>query len=260
MDSSNYKIYHEGEYDSRKGLEGYFSDKPEMVFGDDSIKFPLENLTKTFTDGHITGDILIELSAGSTIHHLYPVCDFFDHIIMLKTNDRCIMELKRWVDERTGAFEWDHAAKHHAELEGKSDQFQEKGGKVRSSLRHVMKCDLKNDNIVDPITLPPADCIIVAWIFEFTSKNQDDFENYLRKVSKLLKPGGHFIVLGMLGGTYITIGKDKFHLFYYDEDVVKNALVAEGFVIDDCQVKKRTAVSDLTDYKGIVFIAANKEK
>ncbi|KAM4015448.1 indolethylamine N-methyltransferase-like [Anomaloglossus baeobatrachus] len=259
MDSSNYKIYHEDDFDARKNLEEYFSDKPEMVFKDDNMKFPIEMLTKTFTDGHITGDILIELSVSSTIHYLYAACEFFNHIIVLKANDRCMMELKRWVDERTGAFEWDHAAKHHAELEGKSDQFQDKGGKVRSSLRHVMKCDLKNDNIVDPIPLPLADCIIIAWFFEFISKNQDEFENYLRKVSKLLKPGGHFIVLAILGGTYIMMGTDKFHIFNYDEDVVKKALIAEGFVIDDCQVKKRTAVSDLMDFKGILFIAAHKE-
>ncbi|KAM4015447.1 indolethylamine N-methyltransferase-like [Anomaloglossus baeobatrachus] len=260
MDLSPSKLYRVDDFDSRQHLEHYLSDNPSMVFAEDTWIFPTEHLLKTFTEGHITGDILIELSVSSTIHHLYAACEFFNHIIMLKANDRCMMELKRWMDERTGAFEWDHAAKHHAELEGKSDQFQEKGGKVRSSLRHVMKCDLKNDNIVDPITLPPADCILITWFFEFISKNQDEFENYLRKVSKLLKPGGYLIVLAILDGTYIMIGKDKFHMFSYDEDVVKKALIAEGFVIDDRQVKKRTGVSDLTDYKSILFIAAHKEK
>ncbi|KAM4015595.1 indolethylamine N-methyltransferase-like [Anomaloglossus baeobatrachus] len=259
MDSCNYKIYHEDDFDSRKNLEEYFSNKPEMVFGDDTIKTPLEWLTKTFSDGHITGNIAIDLTACSTIHYLYAVCEFFDHIIVLKTNDRCIMELKRWVDERTGAFDWDHAAKHHAELEGKSDQFQEKGGQVRSAVRHIMKCDLRNDNIVDPVTLPLADCILVGCFLDFISKNQDEFEDYLRKISKLLKPGGYLIFCGMLGASYVTVGKDKFHIFNYDENVAKKAMIAKGFVIDDCQVQKRTVVSDLTDYKGMVFIAAHKQ-
>ncbi|KAM4015592.1 indolethylamine N-methyltransferase-like isoform 2-T2 [Anomaloglossus baeobatrachus] len=258
MNSSNYKSYHEDDFDARNPLENYFSDK--VPFVDDSIKFPLENLTKTFSDGHITGNILIELSASSTIHHLFAVCEFFKHIIVLKTRDESIMELKRWVDERTGAFDWDHAAKHHAGLEGKSDQFQDKGRKVRSSLRHVMKCDLRKNNIVDPIPLPPADCIIIAWFLEFMSKNQDEFENYLKKISKLLKPGGHLMFFGILGATYITNRKDKFHLFNYDENVAKKALIAEGFVIDDCKIHKRTAVSDLSDYNGVLFIAAHKQK
>ncbi|XP_073511417.1 indolethylamine N-methyltransferase-like [Phyllobates terribilis] len=260
MDSCKYKIYHEDSFDARQNLEDYFSNKSGMVFGDDSIIFPLENLTKTFTEGHIQGNILIELSAGSTIHHLYAVCEFFKHIIVLKTNDRCIMELKRWVDERTGAFEWDHAAKHHADIEEKSDQFQDKDGKVRTALRHVMKCDLEKENIVEPIDLPPADCIIIAWLLEFISKNHDELKNYLRKVSKLLKPGGHLIFMGILDATYITVGKDKYHILKYDEDFARKALVEEGFVVDNCKAKKRTNVSDLMDYKGMLFIAAHKEK
>ncbi|XP_073513315.1 indolethylamine N-methyltransferase-like [Phyllobates terribilis] len=260
MDSCNYKIYHEDVFDSRQHLEDYCSNKPDMVFGDDSIIFPLENLTKTFTEGHIQGNILIDLSVSSTIHHLYAVCEFFKHIIVLKANDRCIMELKRWVDERTGAFEWDHCAKHHADIEGKSDQFQDKDGKVRTALRHVVKCDFEKENIVEPIDLPPADCIMISWLFEFISKNHDELNNYLRKVSKLLKPGGHLIIFGLLDATYIIIGKDKFHILKYDEDFARKALVAEGFVIDNCTVKKRTNVSDLMDYKGILFIAAHKEK
>ncbi|XP_077105836.1 indolethylamine N-methyltransferase-like [Ranitomeya variabilis] len=260
MDSSNYKIYHEDGFDARKILEDYFSDKSEMVFGEDSIIFPLENLTKTFAEGHIQGDILIDLSGSSTIHHLYAVCEFFKHIIVLKANDRCILELKRWADERTGAFEWDHAAKHHADMEGKSNQFQDKHGKVRTALRHVVKCDLNKENIVEPIDLPPADCIIVAWFLEFISKNQDELKIYLRKISKLLKPGGHLIFLGILDATYVASGKDKFHIFKYDEDFARKALAEEGFVIDTCKVKKRTVVSDLTDYKGMLFIAAHKEK
>ncbi|XP_073511549.1 indolethylamine N-methyltransferase-like [Phyllobates terribilis] len=223
----------------------------------------LEQLLRTresFSVGHIQGNILIDLSAGSTIHHLYAACEFFKHIIVLKGNDRCIMELKRWVDERTGAFEWGHAAKHHADLEGKSDQFQDKDVKVRTTLRHVVKCDFEKENIIKPIDLPPADCIIIAWFLEFISKNQDEFLKYLRKISKLLKPGGHLIILGILDATYVTSGKDKFHILKYDEDFARKALVAEGFVIDNCKVKKRTVVSDLTDYQGMLFIAAHKGK
>ncbi|CAJ0932746.1 unnamed protein product [Ranitomeya imitator] len=260
MDSCNYKIYHEDGFDTRQNLEHYFSNKPEIDFGEDSIIFPLENLTKTFAEGHIKGDILIELSASSAIHHLYAVCEFFKHIIILKANDRCIMELNRWMHERTGAFEWDHAAKHHADIEGKSDKFQDKDGKLRTALRHVVKCNIEKENIVEPISLPPADCVIIAWFLEFISKNQDEFKNHLRKVSKLLKPKGHLIIFAILDATYITMGKDKFHMLKYDEDFVRKAVVEIGFAIDTRKVKKRTVVSDLTDYKGVLFIVAHKEK
>ncbi|XP_071969593.1 nicotinamide N-methyltransferase-like [Engystomops pustulosus] len=260
MDSSNYKLYHVHGCDSRGFLESYCSDKPDMVFRDDTLIFPIENLRKSFQLGHIRGDILIDFSVGSFIHLLYSACEFFKHIIVLKLNDRCILELKRWVDTRTGAFYWGHIAQLHAEIEGKSDELEDKEGNVRSALQHVIKCNLEKENITEPIDLPPADCIISAWVLDATSKDHNDFIRTLRKISKLLKPGGHLILIGCLEATYYIIGKDKLHLFKYDEKFARKALVGEGFVIDCWEVKKRTNISDLTDYKALIFIAAHKEK
>ncbi|XP_056399637.1 indolethylamine N-methyltransferase-like [Hyla sarda] len=259
MDSSSHKIYHVHGYDSRQYLEDYFSDKPDMAFAEDSLIFPMENLIKTFAEGHMKGDVLIDLSAGPMVHHLYSACDFFRHIIVLKVTDRCILELKRWLDTRTGAFDWGHVTKLHVEKENKSDQLQDKEEKVRSAVQHVMKCDFAKENITDPIVLPPADCIISGWLLEEISKNQDDYIRYLRKFSGLLKPGGHLILIGSLDMTYYTVGKDRLHAFTYDEDFARKALVGEGFVINYCNIKKRTAVSDLTDYKTLIFIAAHKK-
>ncbi|XP_071969412.1 nicotinamide N-methyltransferase-like [Engystomops pustulosus] len=258
MDSSNHKLYHVHGFDSREYLENYFSDKPDMVFAEDSLIFPIEQLKKTFQLGHIKGDILIDICMGSFIHHLYSACEFFKHMIVLKVNDRCILELKRWVDTRTGAFHWGHAAQIHAEIEGKSDQLEDKEGKVRSALQHVVKCDPEKENITEPIDLPPADCIISSLLLAAISKNKDDYIRYLRKFTKMLKPGGHFILVELLETTYLTIRKDKLHMLKYDEEFARKALIGEGFVIDHCEVKKRTNVSDLTDYKGVMFIVAHK--
>ncbi|XP_069803691.1 nicotinamide N-methyltransferase-like [Dendropsophus ebraccatus] len=260
MGSSPYKRYNIHGFDSRELLEKYMSDKPEMAFQEDSLIFPMENLAKTFKIGHIRGDVLIDLSSTSMIHHLYAACEFFKHIIVLKISDRCIMELKRWLDSRTGAFNWGHATQLHMELEGNSDELQDKEEKVRSAIPQVMICDLEKENMTAPIVLPPADCIISAWLLEAICKDQDDYIRYLRKFSRLLKPGGHLILIGSLEISYYTVEKDKFHAFTYDEEFVRKALAGEGFVVDDFKVKERTIVTDLTDYRAIIVIAAHKEE
>ncbi|XP_073513321.1 nicotinamide N-methyltransferase-like [Phyllobates terribilis] len=260
MDSSTHKHYHEDGFDSRQCLEHYFSDKSASVFGEDSLIFPIENLTKTFSEGHIKGDVLIDLSVGPLVHHLFAACDFFNHIIVLKVSDRCIMELKRWVDERTGAFEWGHAVKLHVDIEEKSYQLEDKEQKVRSALQHVLKCNLEKENIMDPMVLPPADCIISAWLLDVISKDGDDYMRKLRNFSKLLTPGGHLILFGDLDTTYYKVGKDTFHMFNYDEDFVRKALTEEGFIIDFCNTKARTVVNDLCDCKALIFIVAHKKK
>ncbi|XP_056398639.1 indolethylamine N-methyltransferase-like [Hyla sarda] len=260
MDSSSHKIYHVHGFDSRQHLEFYLSDKPDMVFGEDCLAFPIESLKKAFKEGHIKGDVLIDFSLGSLVHHLIAPSEFFNHIIVLKVKDRCIMELKRWLNTRTGAFDWGHAAKLHGEMQENSDRSVDKEEKVRSIVQHVVKCYPEMKNMTDPIVLPPADCIISFWLLDSICKDQNDYRRYLRKFSGLLKPGGHLILIGGLDITYYTVGKDKFHAFPYDEDFVRKALVGEGFVIDNCKVQKRTNVSDLVDYKAIIFIAAHKEK
>ncbi|XP_056399324.1 nicotinamide N-methyltransferase-like [Hyla sarda] len=260
MDSSSYKRYNVHGFDSRQHLEQYLSDKPDMVFREDTLKFPIENLSKIYADGCIKGSILIDLSAGSFVHQLYSSCEYFKDIIILKGNERCMMELKRYLDSRTGAFDWGHAIKLHEEIGENSDQFLDREAKLRSTIPHVLKCDLDKENIMDPIVLPPADCIISAWLLDVICKDQDDYRRYLRKFSRMLKPGGHMILIGALGSTYLTIGKERFHAFTYDEDFVRKTLVGEGFVINNFKGKKRTNVSDLTDYKSKMFVVAHKEK
>ncbi|XP_069804080.1 nicotinamide N-methyltransferase-like [Dendropsophus ebraccatus] len=255
---ASHKHYCVHGFNSRQHLEHYFSDKP--VFEEDFLIFPIENLTKLFLEGDIKGDVLIDLSAGSMIHHLYAACEFFKHIIILKVRDRCIMELKRWLNTRTGAFEWGHATKIHIDVEGKSAQLLDKEAKVREAAQHVAKCDLNKEKIMDPVVLPPADCIISVFLLDNSCKDQDDYIRYLRKFSELLKPGGHLILVGVVNMTYYTVGRDKFHGFTYDEDFARKALVGEGFVIGKCVTKEATGISDLVDHKGVIFIAARKEK
>ncbi|XP_066462060.1 nicotinamide N-methyltransferase-like [Eleutherodactylus coqui] len=194
------------------------------------------------------------------IHHLYAACEFFKHIIVLKATDRCILELKRWLDTRTGAFHWGHATQLHVDAEGKREQLQDKEEKLRSAVQHVTKCDFEKENIIEPLDLPPADCIISVCLLEVISKDHDDYRRCLGKFPRLLKPGGHLILLGSLNATYFTVGKDKLHILRYDEDFVRNALVGEGFVIDCCKVKETKVVSDVWDYKAVIFIVAHKEK
>ncbi|XP_073441179.1 nicotinamide N-methyltransferase-like [Dendrobates tinctorius] len=264
MDSCTYKFYYADGFDSRQYLESYLSDKSEMVFGDNSLKFPIENLAKIFADGHIKGDVLIDLSIGPLAHQLFAACEFFKQIIVLKIRDewqlKCIMELKRWVEDCAGAFYWGHAAKLQVDLEGKGDKFEDREEKVRSALHYIKKCDLTKENIMNPVVLPPVDCIISAWFLDVISKDHDDYMRYLGKFLKLLKPGGHIILIGDLDTTFLKVGNDKIHVLNYDEDFVRKALVGEGFIIDCCEVKKRTDVSDYSDCKAVIFIAAHKVK
>ncbi|XP_072012456.1 nicotinamide N-methyltransferase-like isoform X4 [Engystomops pustulosus] len=228
MDSSSHKFYHVHGYDTREYLDQLFSDKARSIFGEDSLIFPIEQLKKTFQLG-------TRMPHGGEISPLLSQSLYGMEFHIFSDSNPFVASIQ-------------------------CDQLEDKEGKVRSALQHVVKCDLEKENMTEPIDLPLADCIITAVLLDYISKDQNDYIRYLRKFSKLLKPGGHLILIGVLDATYLTVGKDKFHILTYDEDFARKSLVGEGFVIDRCEVKKRTNVSDFMDYKALIFIAAHKEK
>ncbi|XP_040182243.1 indolethylamine N-methyltransferase-like [Rana temporaria] len=260
MDSTTPKLYHVHGMDSRDHLDLYLSNKEGMVFADDIIKFPMVNLYYLLSNGRIEGKFLIDISIGSFIHHLYSASNFFKKIIILKFQEKCIMELSRWLHDRTGAYDWSHTSSAAAELEGTRDQLQEKEMRLRSSIMQILKCTFEQENITSPVLLPLADCIISAWILEVISKNEDEYMKNLEKIIKLLKPGGQLILIESLDQTYWTAGAQRFHCFKYNEEFVKNAFGKVGLVIDYCAVQRRRNVSDVADYKAIIFIVGRKGK
>ncbi|XP_075047521.1 indolethylamine N-methyltransferase-like [Mixophyes fleayi] len=260
MDCSSHKLYHVHEIDSRAILDTYLSDKQEMVFGEETLKFPMEKFHYIFNAGHIKGEVLYDISFGSFIHHLYSACVVFKEISVLRFNEKCIMELNKWLHMRTGAFVWDHASTYIKEMEGKSGQCQDKEIMLKMAIKHIVKCDIEKENLTDSLVLPQADCVISACLLEAISKDQDDYLINFKKFTSLLKPGGHLILQGTLNATYFTAGQDRFHIFKYDENYLRKVLTGEGFIVDHCDVLKRKAVSDLTDYEAFIFITAHREK
>ncbi|KAM5164186.1 indolethylamine N-methyltransferase-like [Mantella aurantiaca] len=120
MDSKSHKFYHIHGMDSRDFSDLYCSGKEDMVFGEDTLIFPMKNLHYQFSSGRVKGKFLIDVSNGSIIHHLYSASKCFQKIVVLKSSEKCIMELSRWLNDRTGAYDWTHTSAAAAELEGNS--------------------------------------------------------------------------------------------------------------------------------------------
>ncbi|KAM5125815.1 indolethylamine N-methyltransferase-like [Mantella aurantiaca] len=258
MDSTTHKFYHTHRMDSRDFSDLYCSDKEGMVFRDDILIFIMMNLHNQFSSGRVAGNTLIDISFGSFIHQLYSASNSFQEMILLKSSEKCIMELSRWLHDRTGAYDWTHTSATVAELEGNRAQLQEKEIRLKSSIKQILKFDFEEANITSPVELKLADCVLCVWILNSSSKNEDEYMRNLEKILKLLKPGGHLLLFSVIDITYYNVGGERFHAFTHDEAFVKNALSKLGLVIDYYAVQRRSNVSDLTDYKAMMFTVAHK--
>ncbi|XP_077313869.1 nicotinamide N-methyltransferase-like [Lithobates pipiens] len=259
MEPRSHKLYHLHGFHSRNLLDTYCSSKAEMPFTYEAFMYPMEKFHNAFSSGDFRGDVLIDFSIGPQIQHLYAAQEHFRDIILLKPTEHCILEVKKWTDSRTGAFDWSHTTTLATELAGKSDQSEEKEIRLRAAIKHVVKFDLNQENLTGSIGLPQADCLVFWNILEAISKDLKEFVRNFRKFSKLLKPGGRIMHYGALNCTFYMVGGEKFHFFKYNESDFRSMLSNEGFVITHLEVSQRKAESDLMDFDSVMFCTAYKE-
>ncbi|XP_073459304.1 nicotinamide N-methyltransferase-like [Aquarana catesbeiana] len=260
MEPVSNKLYHVHGFHSRNLLDTYFSSKPEMPFTHEAFMYPMEKFHNAFSSGDFRGDVLIDISTGPIIHHLYAALKYFREIILLKPSDHCIVELKKWTDSRTGAFDWSHTSILATELAGESDQCEEKEIGLRAAIKHVVKFNLNQENLTGSIGLPQADCLVFCFILGSTSKDLEEFGRNFKKFSKLLKPGGRIMYYGILNCTFYMVGGEKFNHCKYNESDFRSVLSNEGFVITHLEVSQRKAESDLIDFDSVMFCTAYKEQ
>ncbi|XP_069804594.1 indolethylamine N-methyltransferase-like isoform X2 [Dendropsophus ebraccatus] len=118
MASTSNKLYQDPGFDARRLVDTYLSNKSVEVFGDELLKIPMEKVHNSLSSGRVRGTTLMDISLSSYIHYLYPTCEIFKEITLMRFGDACVMELKKWLYDHTGAYDWSHTAAIIKELEG----------------------------------------------------------------------------------------------------------------------------------------------
>ncbi|XP_068128352.1 nicotinamide N-methyltransferase-like isoform X2 [Hyperolius riggenbachi] len=206
------------------------------------------------------GDLLMDISIGPLVHFLYPMCNSFKEIVLLRFSERCILELRKWQNGHTEAFNWPKSLLDVTALLGDSKELEMKDTLLKSLIKQVVRCDTEKENLTDPLQLPQADGVTSAWILEVISPDETKYQSNLRKILACLKPGGRLFLIGVVGGTYYMVGNQRMHLFNNNANFVEKALAKEGLTVTQREVLPRIALNDLSDYKGMLFIEACKNK
>ncbi|XP_053311648.1 nicotinamide N-methyltransferase-like [Spea bombifrons] len=260
MDSSSHRYYHTHDFNPIHLCDSYFSPKADGALLEEAVINPLKFLLKEKAAGRIPGDTLTDFSIGPIVCHLLPICDRFKEIVILEFNDVCISELEKWRNSHEEAYDWSHASKALTDLEGKSGGWKEKEELLKQKIKQILKCDFTKENPTDPIVLPKADCVFCAWAIDIISPDKEAYIRNFRKVSSLLKPGGHLILFGNINHSFYFIGEHKYKILKYDEEFLKKNLKDEGYVIESYQANDRKTTSPLVDHEKIVFVNAIKKK
>ena len=217
---------------------------------------------------------LLEVGDGPVIYPLASASPHFSEITYADSLQSSLDEVQVWLDDVPSANNWmEHIRYFTCDLEFKRDCSGHCGdGKecdeyvfarqadIRSKVKTLCKCDVHADEV---LSVPPSqfDVVSANFYLELMADTVEDFRGNLKKLSALVKPGGFFISLTSLQGSYRMVEGARRTCVYLEradvEDAFKSANlevvhVADFTIPEACQ-------NVLDDCKALVFIAGQKK-
>ncbi|NWI97099.1 NNMT methyltransferase, partial [Pitta sordida] len=252
------KEFYQQNFNPQEYLKEYYRLNEGQESATVFLKQNLRSLHKMFSLDGLRGDTLIDVGCGPTIYQLLSACERFQEITALDYTDQNRRELERWLKNEAGAFDWVPVVKYVCELEGDREKWAEKQEKVRKKVKQVLKCDVTKANPTEPVSLPPADCIVTTLCLEAACKDLPTFRSALRNIGTLLKPGGHLVMVTVLEETYYTSNNQVLSCLRLERHEVEEAVEAAGFEVKFSEVQPVTVVDVHTNCTGVLSLVAQR--
>lgn len=99
---------------------------------------------------------------------------------------------------------------------------------LKQRVKKVLKCDVRLDNPFYPHTLEPADCVITSLCLEAVCKDIQTYCLALHGLSKLMRPGGLLVMIGVLGESFYKVDEQLFSCLGLSRDNIEEALSGLG--------------------------------
>ncbi|XP_053307692.1 nicotinamide N-methyltransferase-like [Spea bombifrons] len=247
------------DFSAQDYFDRYYSPNKGALLGQ-WVNFALTNLHKAFSPGGIKGETLIDIATGPVIYHLLSACEVFENIITSDLLEQNRAELQKWLKKEPGALDWTNIVKRVCELEGNRENWEKKEEKLRRAVKQVLKCDVLKKKPFEPITLPPADCLIGCLCLEGPCPDVAAYCNALKSFKDLIKPGGHIIIQGLLNATFYFVGENRFPALPMTKERVEKAFMEAGFEIKNLIIVPREdrSWSDIADFDSLYCVHARK--
>ncbi|KAG7315801.1 hypothetical protein KOW79_020667 [Hemibagrus wyckioides] len=304
--------YYQKSFDSRANLfsrENFYS-RPEGHSDENNyVSFILGCLSRIFSTGEYKGRKLIEVGSGPAIHTVISACQHYHELVLSDFVDGNREEIKKWINNEEGCFDWKPIIEYVCELDGKSSSDVEV--KLRQRIKQVLKCNVLLENPFHPESMEPADCVItslcletgiekkwinneegcfdwkpiIEYVCELDGKSSSDVEVKLRQkikqvlkcnvllenpfhlksiepadcvitslcleaackdmqsytdalcgVTKLLRPGGVLVMIGVLGESFYFVDEIHFSCLNLSEENIEDVVSKLGFTVQELAI------------------------
>ena len=212
--------------------------------------------------------LILEFGGGPTIYQLISAATHAREIYFADYIEFNLVEVKNWMNEAKGAFNWDLYFKKVLQLEGKRadlEKIRERADLLRTKIARFMHCDAFDKNPLGEKYKGFFDVVSVNFVPESISKNKNQWKNAINNICSLIKPGGFLIMTALEGANYWHSGKKKFPAANIDTKDVKGVLIDMGFKKKSLKITTSPAET-LNDkgegaqgFRGVIYVLAQKQ-
>ncbi|TKS86608.1 Phenylethanolamine N-methyltransferase [Collichthys lucidus] len=244
----------------------YTAPRADFKRQDSIVPWKLGCLHRAFTEGDVSGELLVDIGSGPTLYQVLSGCEVFNRVILTDFLEVNRQELRRWLrDEGDCGLDWTPYLQHVCKLEGRQPSvWTEKAARLRAVVSDILPVDVHHPQPLAPGALSSvgADCLVSCFCLESVSPDLAAFTRALGHIQGLLRPGGHLLLIGALGESYYFGGPGvKIPVVPLNEAEVCASLKETGFTLIRLEVytlpqDMRVGVDDVS---GVFFVKAKKE-
>lgn len=130
---------------------------------------------------------------------------------------------------------------------------------LKQRVKNVLKCDVRLENPFYPHTLEPADCVITSLCLEAACKDIQTYRRALHGLTKLLRPGGLLVMVGVLGETFYKVDEQPFSCLKLNQYDIEEALRGLGLSIHEFNIQSADDQNkSVSDFEAVFLLVARK--
>ena len=226
-------------FDAKAYLSSYFSGISEETY----FQFTMRNFHEAWSkmpEGNLR---VLEFGGGPNISALISAEPYTKEIIFAEYSERNRREVEGWLQKSPDSHDWSSYFNFVVQnLEGKtSEDVSFRQDALREKITHILPCDIGWE---DPVKWPSSwssqirsfDVITTNLCLEASVTSTEDYRHAIAKLSRYLKAGGYFVMLGVLGESFYMVGNEKFYCFPLSKSIIEETFAEEGYQILDLKV------------------------
>ncbi|XP_067681417.1 indolethylamine N-methyltransferase-like [Haliotis asinina] len=239
-------------------LSTYYSDpSPNPAVGD-MMTFGLTQFQQAFASGQIKGRLL-DFGTGPTITSIISASEYCESILLAEFSPPNRNFLKQW---QSGELKHSFAKflDYVLKLDGKGDSVADREAIMREKVSGIIPCDIRKENIFAPCFISSVDVITSSLCLESVARSIAEYESQAARLASVLRPGGHLLLFGCIGGSFYTVGTHRFSSFGMTSSELQAAWTKAGMEIISWKEGRRSnpEQKEATDIDGFFTLVAKK--